>query len=55
VLKGGHWCPECAPPGWRYDEEARRNPFFAQVWYPNHGREENNVYPADCWKDVLEP
>ena len=54
VLKGGHWCPECAPPGWRYDEEARRNPFFAQVWYPNHGREENNVYPADCWKDVLE-
>jgi len=53
VLRGGHWCPECAPPGWRYDEEARRNPFFAQVWVPNHGPEENNVYPEDCWKDIL--
>lgn len=31
-LKGGHWCPTCmvAPVG--YDAEARRNPFFAQVW-----------------------
>jgi len=55
VLKGGHWCPHCAPPGWNYDEEARRNPFFAQVWYPNHDPEENNVYPEDCWKDILEP
>jgi hypothetical protein len=54
VLKGGHWCPHCAPPGWNYDEEARRNPFFAQVWYPNHDRDENNVYPEDCWRDILE-
>jgi hypothetical protein len=54
VLKGGHWCPQCAPPGWNYDEEAGRNPFFAQVWYPNHDREENNVYPEDCWKDILQ-
>ncbi len=54
VLKGGHWCPECAPPGWNFDEEARRNPFFAQVWYSNHDPDENNVYPEDCWKDVLE-
>lgn len=53
VLKGGHGCPACAPPGWNYDEEARRNPFFAQVWYPNHDREENHAYPADCWKDIL--
>jgi len=55
VLKGGHWCPDCAPPGWNYDEEARRNPFFAQVWYPNHDPEENNVYPEDCWRDIVEP
>ena len=54
VLKGGHWCPECAPPGWHYDEEARRNPFFAQVWYPNHDPEENHVYPTDCWNDILQ-
>jgi hypothetical protein len=54
VLKGGHGCPRCAPPGWNYDEEARRNPFFAQVWYPNHDRDENNFYPEDSWKDILE-
>jgi nucleoside-diphosphate-sugar epimerase len=52
VLKAGHWCPDCAPPPWNYDEEARRNPFFAQVWYPNHDPGENNFYPADCVKDI---
>ena len=41
-----------APPPWNYDEEARRNPFFAQVWYPNHDPSENNFYPADCVKDI---
>ncbi|GAB4309367.1 MAG: NAD(P)-dependent oxidoreductase [Promethearchaeota archaeon] len=55
ILKAGHWCPECAPPPWRYDEEARLNPFFAQVWYPNHSRDEDNFYPEDCFKDVLDP
>ncbi len=53
VLKTGHWCPECAAPPWNYDEVARRNPFFAQVWYPNHSKDENNFYPADCYKDVI--
>jgi nucleoside-diphosphate-sugar epimerase len=52
VLKAGHWCPDCAPPPWNFDEEARRNPFFAQVWYPNHDQEENNFYPADCIHDI---
>lgn len=32
VLKGGHWCPECFSEPWPYEEEARHNPFFAQVW-----------------------
>lgn len=32
VLKGGHWCPECLPEPWNYDEQADHNPFFAQVW-----------------------
>lgn len=31
VLKAGHWCPQCVPPPWDYDGEARINPFFAQV------------------------
>lgn len=52
ILKAGHWCPECVPPPWNYDEEARINPFFAQVWYPNHAREELNYYPADCVMDI---
>ncbi len=32
ILKAGHWCPECVPPPWNYEEIASRNPFFAQVW-----------------------
>ncbi|MDE5874179.1 MAG: NAD(P)-dependent oxidoreductase, partial [Muribaculaceae bacterium] len=32
VLKGGHWCKDCLPAPWRYAEEARVNPFLAQVW-----------------------
>jgi len=32
VLMGGHWCPDCLPAQGNYDEEAKLNPFFAQVW-----------------------
>jgi hypothetical protein len=53
VLKTGHWCPECAAPPWRYDEIAKRNPFFAQVWYTNHSEDEDNYYSAECYKDIL--
>jgi nucleoside-diphosphate-sugar epimerase len=53
VLKTGHWCPECAPPSWNYGEMARRNPFFAQVWYANHDESEDDFYPADCYRDIL--
>jgi hypothetical protein len=52
ILKAGHWCPDCVPPPWNYDDEAKRNPFFAQVWYPNHDKSENNFYPADCIQDI---
>ncbi len=52
ILKAGHWCPECVPPPWNYDEEARRSPFFAQVWYPNHDRDESNFYAEDCIQDI---
>lgn len=40
VLLGGHWCPECLPSPWRYQEEAARNPFMAQVWYAGHTPDE---------------
>ena len=32
ILLGGHWCEECMPAPWRFDEQAKRNPFLAQVW-----------------------
>jgi nucleoside-diphosphate-sugar epimerase len=53
VLKAGHWCPNCVPPPWDFDAEARRNPFFAQVWYPNHDPAEHNFYPEDCTQDIV--
>ncbi|BBF69677.1 NAD-dependent epimerase/dehydratase family protein [Sphingomonas bisphenolicum] len=31
-LRGGHWCPSTMVDPTRYDAEAARNPFFAQVW-----------------------
>ena len=49
VLKGGHWCPECLPMPWNYDEIAKHNPFFAQVWYSHHAKDENNVYTDDIY------
>ncbi|MBD3186966.1 NAD(P)-dependent oxidoreductase [Candidatus Bathyarchaeota archaeon] len=52
ILKGGIWCPECLPPPWNFGEIAKQNQFFAQVWYPNHGVDEMNCYPADCYKDI---
>ena len=53
ILRAGHWCPECLAPPWKYDEIAKSNPFFAQVWYTNHSEDENNFYPSDCYKDIL--
>lgn len=47
VLKGGHWCEHCLPAPWRYDAEARVNPFLAQVWHAGHDKEENNIYDSE--------
>ena len=44
VLKGGHWWPDCLPAPWRYDAEAKVNPFLAQVWYDSHSPDENENY-----------
>ena len=53
ILKTGHWCPQCEAPPWHYDEIAKVNPFFAQVWYPNHSKDENNFYDENCYMDIL--
>ena len=49
ILKGGHWCPDCFIPTekWNYDEVAKTNPFFAQVWYNDHTPDEHIVYVFD--------
>lgn len=52
VLLSGHWCPDCLPTPWNYDEEAKRNPFFAQVWYPLHNKKELNYYDKSILKDI---
>ena len=54
ALQGGHWCPECQPMPWRYNQIAAKNPFFAQIWHPLHGKEETDVYTEDIfagWDD----
>ncbi|RDE15354.1 MAG: epimerase [Candidatus Thorarchaeota archaeon] len=53
ILKAGHWCPECLPPPWNYDEIAKKNPFFAQVYYTNHDEYESNYYDENCYEDIL--
>jgi hypothetical protein len=49
ILQGGHWCPECLPSPWNYNEIAKGNPFFAQVWYPLHDKNETDVYGEDIF------
>ena len=45
VLRGGHWCPVCGQPApWDFDRLAKDNPFFAQVWYDSHEKDENVTY-----------
>lgn len=45
VLDGGHWCPECLKDTWHYGDIAKKNPFYAQVWFPIHGEGDDYVIP----------
>jgi len=54
VLKGGHWCSECEPVPWEYDKIAKVNPFFAQVWYSHHDKDENNYYDVSIFENYDE-
>ena len=35
---------------WSWDQEAKRNPFFAQIWSPLHKADENNVYGPEIFE-----
>lgn len=59
ILLGGHWDildmpwpykgdPQERP--WHWDEIARENPFFAQLWAPLHDADENNVFTSDIFE-----
>lgn len=52
VLNAGHWCPVCINAHWKGDEHARRNPFFAQVWYASHDPDEDNFHGMDSFEDI---
>jgi hypothetical protein len=43
VLEGGHWCPVCERESWNYHNIAKVNPFFAQIWYPLHDKNERPI------------
>lgn len=47
VLHGGHWCPECLKDAWPYGQAAKKNPFFAQVWWPIHDPGDDYVIPME--------
>lgn len=48
VLKAGHWCDKClVEDKWDYDRQAKKNKFYASVWYDSHARNENRIYSYD--------
>lgn len=47
VLQGGHWCPECLKDAWAYGQIAKKNPFYAQVWWPIHDPGDDYVIPME--------
>lgn len=58
ILLGGHWCRECMPwpyrdepdcRPWHWDQVAKKNPFFAQLWAPLHDPDENNIYGPEIF------
>lgn len=54
ILKAGHWCEECAPlTTWDFDLTVPHIPFYQQVWYDSHSREERNVYTMACNKTYI--
>ena len=54
VLKTGHWCPECcSTPPWQFDELAKHIPFYAQLWYDDHTKDESNPCTEEDSRDIL--
>lgn len=37
----GHWCPQCVPPPWNYDELAKKDNALADIYYFDHDKNES--------------
>ena len=48
VMGAGHWCPHCAPMPWDFDRQAKHSPYYAQVWYDTHAKDEDVCYFLDA-------
>lgn len=46
VLRAGHWEP-LKEKEWDFDKKAKTNPFYAQIWYDSHSKDENYTYWYD--------
>jgi hypothetical protein len=42
-----------APP-WDFDQQAKVNPFLAQVWHADHDPDEDNFYSEESIHDILD-
>ena len=51
VLHAGHWCPACDTT-WNGGLRARLSPYFAQVWYADHGVDELEEYAYEGIDDI---
>ncbi len=46
ILFGGFWCPECFNKPWKNGRMAKYSPYFAQLYYADHSKdEEDDIYP----------
>lgn len=51
LLHAGHWCPICDT-SWNGGQRARLSPYFAQVWYADHGVDELEEYAYEGIDDI---
>ncbi|MBN2652161.1 MAG: NAD-dependent epimerase/dehydratase family protein [Spirochaetales bacterium] len=49
IIDGGHWCPSCTPPDWKYCETAKANKHLAQPYYNMNSVNENTIYKLEAF------
>jgi hypothetical protein len=41
LIIAGHWCNECMPPPWNWDEIAKVDPAIGTLYYNTHDKNES--------------